>query len=157
MNLEIVVCSAASCKACTYFPSPYGPSQYMHAQLKRVENVCNPSKAISSFQSAYKLYGIEMLKDWAFQKYIIFGVLLTPSDSYKKAFAKAGVMPGARSINISKYQYKLIFGCVVLYNTFKSRDKCEKMIIIGKNDRFLYENATFWPINANFYLKNDTF
>ena len=47
-------------------------------------------------------------------------------------FAKAGVMPEARSINISKYQYKLIFGCVVLYNTFKSWDKCEKMMIIGK-------------------------
>ena len=78
----------------------------LHAQLKWVENVCNLFKAISSFQSAYKLYGIEMLKDWAFQKYIIFGVLLTPSGSYKKAFAKARVMPEARP-NFSHFFYLL--------------------------------------------------
>ena len=58
-----------------------------------------------------------MLKDWAFQEYIIFGVLLTPSGSYKKAFAKAGVMPEARPIYMPKYPYKLNFGCVALNNT----------------------------------------
>ena len=62
-----------------------------------------------------------MLKDWAFQKYIIFGVLLTPSGSYKKAFAKAEVMPEARQIYITKYAYKLNFGYVALINTFNSR------------------------------------
>ena len=144
MNLEVVACSEPSFKGSTYFPSPYGPSQYMHAQLKQVENVCNLSKAISSFQSAYKLYSIEMLKDWAFQKYIIFGVLLTPSGSYKKAFAKAEVMPEARQIYITKYAYKLNFGYVALINTFNSRVNFQKIIIICKKNIFLYENANFW-------------
>ena len=84
-----------------------------------------------------------MLRDCAFQEYIVFGVLLTPSGSYKKAFAKAEVMPEARQIYIPKYAYKLNFVYVALINTLNKRDKFEKIIIICKKNIFLYENANF--------------